>query len=291
LERFIVAKHVGRHRAPGFSPLTELTQIAGDSAKLAVRVTAVMAVSSGMLAGMVVPAQAATIVAGVDGLSTDGLSADGQTVDSPIADILGIAGLPSTDGPGVADAPAAQGATSAVEAPAVGPVVTAPDTVAGLPTFGALGFKTKTITVPTVTQVSRSTTRTTLAPAKAATPAPVKAAPAPVSGGSVISVAASLLGIPYRYGGSTPSGFDCSGFTSYVYRIARGITIPRTAEGQRQASTRTSSPVPGDLVFFGVPATHVGIYAGNGMMYDSPHTGEVTQYRKIYSGSVTYGRF
>jgi len=49
--------------------------------------------------------------------------------------------------------------------------------------------------------------------------------------------------------------------------------------------------VPGDLVFFGVPATHVGIYAGNGMMYDSPHTGTVSQLRKIYSGNVSYGRF
>ena len=48
---------------------------------------------------------------------------------------------------------------------------------------------------------------------------------------------------------------------------------------------------PGDLVFFGNPATHVGIYAGNGMMYDSPHTGTVSQLRKIYSGNVSYGRF
>jgi len=284
-----VAKHVGRHRAPGFSPLTELTQIAGDSAKPAVRATAVMAVSTGMLAGMVVPAQAATIVAGVDGVSSDG-----QALDTPVSDLLGISGLPSTDGPGLAPAaPAPVAATGLVEAveAAVGPVVTAPDTVAGLPTFGALGFKTKTITVPAVTQVSRSTApRTSPAPAaKAATPAP---APAPVSGGSVLSVAASLLGIPYRYGGSSPStGFDCSGFTSYVYRIARGITIPRTAEGQRKGSARVTSPVPGDLVFFGVPATHVGIYAGNGMMYDSPHTGTVSQLRKIYSGNVSYGRF
>jgi cell wall-associated NlpC family hydrolase len=285
LERFIVAKHVGRHRAPGFSPLTELTQIAGDSAKPAVRATAVMAVSSGMLAGMVVPAHAAPIVAGVDGVSADGPAADGQTADQITIDILGISGVPSTDGPGLAPVAAVEAAA------AVGPVVTAPDTVAGLPTFGALGFKTKTIAVPAATQVSRSTTaRTSPAPTAAKAPA-APVVRAPVSGGSVISVAASLLGIPYRYGGSTPSGFDCSGFTSYVYRIARGISIPRTAEGQRKASARTSSPVPGDLVFFGIPATHVGIYAGNGMMYDSPHSGEVTQLRKIYSGNVTYGRF
>ena len=47
----------------------------------------------------------------------------------------------------------------------------------------------------------------------------------------------------------------------------------------------------GRVVFFGSPAHHVGIYAGGGMMYDSPHTGDVTRYRKIYSSSVTYGRY
>ena len=84
-----MAKHVGRHRAPGFSPLSELTQIAGDTAKPAARVTAVMAVSSGLIAGMVVPAQAATIVAGADGVAADGQAADGPTADRPIIDILG----------------------------------------------------------------------------------------------------------------------------------------------------------------------------------------------------------
>lgn len=58
-----------------------------------------MAVSTGMLAGMVVPAQAATIVAGVDGVSSDG-----QALDTPVSDLLGISGLPSTDGPGLAPA-------------------------------------------------------------------------------------------------------------------------------------------------------------------------------------------
>jgi peptidoglycan DL-endopeptidase CwlO len=125
-----------------------------------------------------------------------------------------------------------------------------------------------------VTSVSRSTTRT-----------PV---PAPSSSG-VLGIAASLNGIPYVYGGSTPAGFDCSGFTKYIYNKV-GVSLPRTAEEQRQFATTVSNPQPGDLVFFGSPATHMGIYAGNGMMWDSPHTGASVSKREVYSPSVTYGR-
>ncbi|CCH77683.1 Protein p60 (fragment) [Nostocoides japonicum T1-X7] len=110
----------------------------------------------------------------------------------------------------------------------------------------------------------------------------------PAAGG-VLGIAASLSGIYYVYGGSTPAGFDCSGFTSYVFRQV-GISLPRTAAGQQAAATRVSSPQPGDLVFFGYPAYHVGIYAGNGMMYDSPTTGKTTGLHKIWSSNVTYGR-
>ena len=81
---------------------------------------------------------------------------------------------------------------------------------------------------------------------------------------------------PLRAGGSSPStGFDCSGFTSYVYRLA-GKGIPRTAEGQRAASTPVSNPQPGDLMFFGFPAYHAAIYAGGGMIYDAQHPGTTT---------------
>jgi cell wall-associated NlpC family hydrolase len=111
----------------------------------------------------------------------------------------------------------------------------------------------------------------------------------PATGG-VLGIASSLSGIPYRYGGSSPStGFDCSGFTSYVFRQV-GISLPRTAEEQRQSATPVADPQPGDLVFFGSPAYHVGIYAGGGMMYDSPRTGETTGLHRIWSGDLSYGR-
>jgi peptidoglycan DL-endopeptidase CwlO len=112
--------------------------------------------------------------------------------------------------------------------------------------------------------------------------------PAPRSAG-VIGIAASLAGIPYVYGGTTTSGFDCSGFTQYVFARAGIASLPRTAEEQRQATTPVSTPAVGDLVFFGAPAYHVGIYAGNGMMWDSPHTGMSVSLRSIFSGA-TYGR-
>jgi cell wall-associated NlpC family hydrolase len=110
----------------------------------------------------------------------------------------------------------------------------------------------------------------------------------PASG--VLGIAASLTGIFYVYGGTTPAGFDCSGYTQWVFGKA-GMSLPRTAEAQRQAATPVSDPQPGDLVFFGAPAFHVGIYAGGGMMYDSPRTGKATAKRSIWSSSVTYGRF
>jgi cell wall-associated NlpC family hydrolase len=58
----------------------------------------------------------------------------------------------------------------------------------------------------------------------------------------------------------------------------------------RQKKAPVSVPAVGDLVFFGAPAYHVGIYAGNGMMWDSPHTGMAVSKRSIFSGSATFGR-
>ncbi|GGK58730.1 C40 family peptidase [Ornithinimicrobium pekingense] len=125
-------------------------------------------------------------------------------------------------------------------------------------------------------------------PEPAPAPAPVEqAAPAPTGG--ILSIAAAYTGIYYVYGGATPAGFDCSGYTQYVFAQA-GISLPRTAAAQQAALTPVSNPQPGDLVFFGYPAYHVGIYAGNGMMYDSGKPGIPSQLRPIFSGVSGYGR-
>ena len=102
---------------------------------------------------------------------------------------------------------------------------------------------------------------------------------------SVLDYAAQFLGTPYVYGGSTPSGFDCSGFTSYVFKNTVG-TIPRVAQAQFDATTRVSMEElePGDLVFFGSSASsisHVGIYVGDNQFIHSPHTGEVVKYDSL----------
>lgn len=101
----------------------------------------------------------------------------------------------------------------------------------------------------------------------------------------LLDYAAKFLGTPYVYGGSTPSGFDCSGFTSYVYRNALGISIPRSSREQSQAFTKITSISalqPGDLVFFGSGTVgHVGIYVGNGTFIHSPHTGSVVKYESL----------
>lgn len=107
----------------------------------------------------------------------------------------------------------------------------------------------------------------------------------------VLEYAAQFLGTPYVYGGSTPSGFDCSGFTSYVFANTVG-TIPRVAQSQFDATTRVSLEdlEPGDLVFFGSSASsisHVGIYVGDDTFIHSPHTGEVVKYESLSGTYLT----
>jgi len=159
--------------------------------------------------------------------------------------------------------------------------------------FGHIGFigvvKPRPVPPPVVSPhavvaVSRSIARAPISATSTAT----QKAPAAASSG-VLGIAASLAGIYYIYGGTTTAGFDCSGYTQYVFRKL-GISLPRTAEAQRQAATSVANPQKGDLVFFGSPAYHVGIYAGNGTMWDSPHTGAAIALRSIWSSSATYGR-
>ncbi len=112
-------------------------------------------------------------------------------------------------------------------------------------------------------------------------------------GSSVVAVAMRYLGVPYVYGGTTPRGFDCSGFSQYVYGLL-GITLPRTAQQQYDATRRISrsQAVAGDLVFFfsGGTVSHLGIYLGGNMMVAAPKTGDVVKQEPIYSANVAFGR-
>ena len=103
-----------------------------------------------------------------------------------------------------------------------------------------------------------------------------------------IAIGKTQLGTQYVYGGTTPAGFDCSGFTGFAFAKA-GKRLPRTAAQQQRAVRSVSTPRPGDLVFIGARAHHVGIYVGNGKMLHSPRTGKPVQIAKIYA-KATYGR-
>jgi NlpC/P60 family protein len=103
-----------------------------------------------------------------------------------------------------------------------------------------------------------------------------------------LAVAQLQLGEPYVYGDEGPDSFDCSGLMQYVYGQA-GIALPRTAHEQQAWATPVSRPLPGDLVFYGRPATHVGLYLGNGKMISAPHPGAVVHVGGIGT-PTSYGR-
>ena len=99
------------------------------------------------------------------------------------------------------------------------------------------------------------------------------------------AIAQSLAGSPYRYGGATPRGFDCSGLVYYAYRKA-GVSVPRTTREQYKRSERIalSDIHSGDLLFFKLSArgvSHVGIYTGNGKFIHAPSSGKRVSYAKL----------
>ena len=105
-------------------------------------------------------------------------------------------------------------------------------------------------------------------------------------GQAVCDLAAQFLGVPYVWGGTSPSGFDCSGLCQYVY-AQLGIKIARVADDQMKEGFYVTRDqlMPGDLVGFGSGgyASHIGIYVGDGMMIHAPHTGDVVKYTSIDS--------
>ena len=113
-------------------------------------------------------------------------------------------------------------------------------------------------------------------------------------GQSVLSVAAQYLGVPYRFGGTSPSsGWDCSGAMQYLFGQV-GISLPRSSAAQYAATTKISrnEAEPGDMVFFfsGGHVYHAALYAGGGMIYDSGRTGSRFAKRAIWSNNVAFTR-
>lgn len=296
---------VGRHRAPErYNPLAEIGTVISQTGTPLAKGSAVLAASGGLVAAIAIPAQAAPAVEQAD--------ATPAAAAAPAAPAAAAVTAPSTAA--TAKATSADFGQIEVE-PVAKPTGPTPyqlrmraereqarqEAAAERQREQEQAAEARRAEQAREAQeeqrseeaaASRSQERQAPAttPAPASTPEPTQApsAPAPTSGG-VIAIAKQYIGVPYVYGGSTPSGFDCSGFTQYVFAKA-GESLPRVTTAQQAAATPVSDPQPGDLVFFGSPSYHMGIYLGDGMMIDAPRTGSTVSIRPVFDGVSGYGR-
>lgn len=129
---------------------------------------------------------------------------------------------------------------------------------------------------------------------------PGRPTPQSEAGSAIATLAVSLVGTPYHFGGADAAGFDCSGLARYVHERS-GLAIPRTAKDQRRAARAVplGELAPGDLVFFhlhGRQVDHVGIYAGSGRFIHAPRAGGAVAWGDLSEGYyrarlVSAGRF
>ncbi len=215
-----------RHRAQTVrtNPLDSVSKAVSANAGTAGRQAAVIAAATGLILSMGLPASAADPSAGVSASTESGSAQTALAVTAaPTATV-------SFERPVIKTTPA----------PKVEPV--------------------RAQSTASETEAQGSEATESEATGKAAGKLADTASSAAVSG--LAALAYTGIGNPYLWGGTTPSGWDCSGFTQWVYAQA-GISIPRT--NAWTAMTPTSTPTPGDLVMQNGGA-HVGIYVGNGMM-------------------------
>ena len=105
-----------------------------------------------------------------------------------------------------------------------------------------------------------------------------------------VDAALSQVGKPYRYGAAGPDSYDCSGLTMWAWAKA-GVSLPHSSRMQYSVTDRVSRADvrPGDLLFFGSPIHHVGMYVGDGQMVEAPYTGEYVRVRSAFNRSDLVG--
>ncbi len=126
----------------------------------------------------------------------------------------------------------------------------------------------------------------------AATPATATTSSGGPTGADVVADAKKYLGIPYVWGGESTSGLDCSGLVQKTFGDL-GISLPRVAADQAHSGTPVASLAdaqPGDLLFFGNPAYHVAIYAGNNQLIESPEPGKTVHITDVYQTPTSIRR-
>jgi len=247
-----------RHRAARrpSTPLTELALAATGQIGTVGRRTAVVAASSGLVVSM---------------------------LGSPASAAAGEAGsLPAVD-------------TAALTASAravldTAPVVTSPVEATWTVDIPAVTAETPPPPPAPVKAKGKAASRSAVRAAAATTDAaPASAAvPQSVAGNAVLEIAARYVGTPYVSGGSTPAGFDCSGFVSYVY-AQLGVSLPRTSSGIKAAGTVISraDAQPADPIW---SPGHISICAGGNEQIDSPRPGKTIQFRAIWQSSPVFIR-
>ncbi len=254
------ARNPGRHRASRrpITPLTPIARAAQEGTINAARRGAVIAAGSGLLVSVfAAPASAAPTTEQPKSVSSVDLSA----LTAPAREALRAAPVVTVS---------ADAAFTIEQAPVA--VTPAPEPEPE----------------PEPEREDLSTSRSQERTSQGDTAQTAVEAPPSAAGSSVVSVAMRYLGVPYLWGGTTPDGFDCSGFTSYVYAQV-GIDLPRTSSEQRYAGTVVSrdQAQPGDLVW---SPGHIGIYAGGGMQVEAPSPGKTVRYVEIWQTDPVFIR-
>ena len=266
-----------RHRAARrpLAPLTSIASVASENAATVGRRTALVAASSGLIVSLM----------GATSASATPLPSDASVATVDVASLKAEARAALSTAPAVtvaADASWTVEQTDMVVTPAPEPEPE-PEPVRA-PAAASRTAERTSISADTQTESTESTVEVAAeAPVEAAAPVPASA-----SGSAILDVAGRYVGVPYVSGGTTPDGFDCSGFTSYVF-AQLGINLPRTSGAQASAGTVVSraDAQPGDLIY---SPGHIAIYAGGNSQIDAPRPGKTIQFREIWQSNPTFIR-